>query len=119
MALNFRHLPCSRQLFNMKINAHGTTMLPAVVYGSETCSVILEEEHRLNTIALWDIPPCSLVEVCRRFRGAYCLHHQSGILLRGYMAQYPRKLSPSPHFNPAGLNEIACYKFLTKLLFRS
>jgi hypothetical protein len=24
----------------------------------------------------WDIAPCSLVEVDRRFRGAYCLHKQ-------------------------------------------
>jgi hypothetical protein len=24
-----------------------------------------------------DIAPCSLVEVDRRFRGAYCFHHQS------------------------------------------
>jgi hypothetical protein len=24
----------------------------------------------------WDIAPCSHVEVDRRFRGAYCLHHQ-------------------------------------------
>jgi hypothetical protein len=24
----------------------------------------------------WDIAPCCLVEVYRRFRGAYCLHHQ-------------------------------------------
>jgi hypothetical protein len=27
--------------------------------------------------AFWDIAPCSLVDVDRRFRGAYCLHHQS------------------------------------------
>jgi hypothetical protein len=26
--------------------------------------------------AFWDIAPCSLVEVDRRFRGAYCLHYQ-------------------------------------------
>jgi hypothetical protein len=26
--------------------------------------------------ALWDIAPCSLVGVDRRFRGAYCLNHQ-------------------------------------------
>jgi hypothetical protein len=26
--------------------------------------------------ALWDVAPCSLVEVHRRFRGAYCLHLQ-------------------------------------------
>jgi hypothetical protein len=24
----------------------------------------------------WDVAPCSLVETDRRFRGAYCLHHQ-------------------------------------------
>jgi hypothetical protein len=24
----------------------------------------------------WDVAPCSLVEVYRRFRGACCLHHQ-------------------------------------------
>jgi hypothetical protein len=26
--------------------------------------------------AFWDIVPCSLIEVDRRFRGSYCLHHQ-------------------------------------------
>jgi hypothetical protein len=26
--------------------------------------------------AFWDIEPRSLVEVTRRFRGAYCVHHQ-------------------------------------------
>jgi hypothetical protein len=24
----------------------------------------------------WDVPPCRLADVHRRFRGAYCLHHQ-------------------------------------------
>jgi hypothetical protein len=27
----------------------------------------------------WDIAPCSLVKVDRRFRGVYCLHHQGGL----------------------------------------
>jgi hypothetical protein len=31
--------------------------------------------------AFWDIAPCSLVEVDRRFRGAYCLHHQDDELI--------------------------------------
>jgi hypothetical protein len=26
--------------------------------------------------ALWDVAPCSLVGLDRRFRGAYCLHYQ-------------------------------------------
>jgi hypothetical protein len=30
---------------------------------------------KLKMIAFWDIAPCSLVEVDRRFRGAYCLRH--------------------------------------------
>jgi hypothetical protein len=29
--------------------------------------------------AVWDIASCSLVEVYRRFRGAYCLHHLGDI----------------------------------------
>jgi hypothetical protein len=24
----------------------------------------------------WDVAPCSLVDIDRRFGGAYCLHHQ-------------------------------------------
>jgi hypothetical protein len=30
-----------------------------------------------KTTALWDVTPCILVEVDRRFRGAYCLNHHS------------------------------------------
>jgi hypothetical protein len=30
----------------------------------------------MKMIALWDVAPCSLVEVDRCSRGAYCLHHQ-------------------------------------------
>jgi hypothetical protein len=30
----------------------------------------------LKTVALWNITPCSLMEVDRCFRGTYCLHHQ-------------------------------------------
>jgi hypothetical protein len=25
----------------------------------------------------WDVAPCSLLDIDRRFRGAYCLHQQS------------------------------------------
>jgi hypothetical protein len=59
---------------------------------------------------LWNTAPCSLVVVDRRFRGAYCLHHQGGdrpdglgsthlsnvdLLQRRFTAQYPRRLSSS------------------------
>jgi hypothetical protein len=29
----------------------------------------------MKMIAFWDIAPCSVVEVDRRFKGAHCLHH--------------------------------------------
>jgi hypothetical protein len=35
----------------------------------------LETSHR-NEDGFWNTPPCSLVEVNRRFRRAFCLHHQ-------------------------------------------
>jgi hypothetical protein len=30
----------------------------------------------MKMTTFWDIAPCSLVEVNRRFIGPYCLHHQ-------------------------------------------
>jgi hypothetical protein len=27
-------------------------------------------------LVFWDVAPCSLIDTDRRFRGAYCLHHQ-------------------------------------------
>jgi hypothetical protein len=32
----------------------------------------------------WDVEPCSLVEVYRRFRAACCLHHQGDDLFHIY-----------------------------------
>jgi hypothetical protein len=29
----------------------------------------------------WDVAPCGLVEVNRRFRGGYCLHHQGNLMI--------------------------------------
>jgi hypothetical protein len=41
----------------------------------------------LKMTAFWDIAPCSLVEVDRRFRCAYCLHHQGDVRLHGAVSQ--------------------------------
>jgi hypothetical protein len=30
----------------------------------------------MKMAVFWDIAPCSLVKIDRRFKGAYCLHHQ-------------------------------------------
>jgi hypothetical protein len=31
---------------------------------------------RMNMAVFWDVAPCSLVEIGRRFTGTFCLHHQ-------------------------------------------
>jgi hypothetical protein len=30
----------------------------------------------MNVTTFWDVMTCRLVEIDRRFRGAYCLHHR-------------------------------------------
>jgi hypothetical protein len=65
---------------------------------------------RLKMATFWAAAPCSLVEVYRRFRGACCLQYQGdyrpvygasthiwnvGKLPPDYMAQHPRRQSPS------------------------
>jgi hypothetical protein len=37
----------------------------------------------LKMTVFWDVAPCSLAEVYRRFRGAYCLHYQSLMMETG------------------------------------
>jgi hypothetical protein len=60
----------------------------------------------VNMVAFWDMAPCSVEEVHRRFRRAYCVHHHSNnpddggskhlwivsLLLRDYKVSYPRAL---------------------------
>jgi hypothetical protein len=68
--------------------------------------LFLALKYRINLkmMAFWDIALCSLVEVYRRFRGAYCLHRRDegsmhmrdlGLLQRDYRALYPRQPSSS------------------------
>jgi hypothetical protein len=47
----------------------------------------------MNVTVLWDVAPCSLVEIERRFTGAYCFHQQGGQFLRDYTAQHPTRQS--------------------------
>jgi hypothetical protein len=40
----------------------------------------------------WDVEPCGHVEVDRRFRGAYCLHHQKTLKLSETLSVLLREL---------------------------
>jgi hypothetical protein len=64
----------------------------------------------MKTTAFCNTAPWNLVEIYRRFRGAYCLHHQGHrlndggstrfwnvtLLQRDYTAMYPKRLSSGP-----------------------
>jgi hypothetical protein len=47
----------------------------------------------MNLTDVWDVAPCSLVEVDRRFRGAYCLEHQDDEKRRSASARLQGALS--------------------------
>jgi hypothetical protein len=91
---------------------------------SKRLDKITRSRKRLKMQAFWDVSPCSLFELDRRFRGAYRLQYQSdnrgsrhlwivGIILqRYYTALHPRKLSASysPPWEPEiSLNEIGSH----------
>jgi hypothetical protein len=44
-------------------------------YSPETNMSVI---HSVWLTVLWDIAPCSLVQIDRRFRSAYWLHYRSG-----------------------------------------
>jgi hypothetical protein len=41
-------------------------------------SCMLGNKSRMFRIVFWDVLPCKMI-VDRRFRGAYCLHHQGSV----------------------------------------
>jgi reverse gyrase len=46
----------------------------ANAYGNKARGIV-EPMKALKMAVFWDIPPYSLVDIDRRFRGAYSLHH--------------------------------------------
>jgi hypothetical protein len=73
---------------------------PASGCSSETSSHPIDTNNWSLRI-FWNVAPCSHVEVDRRFRGTYCLHHQGdrsthlwnvGQLQRDYTALHPKRL---------------------------
>jgi hypothetical protein len=59
-----------------KIHSPNNHLLPVHV---RTCAAVRFQVLTAGSMKfriLWDVLPCSQVDVDRRFRGAYCLHHQ-------------------------------------------
>jgi hypothetical protein len=58
----------------------------------------------VKSTSFWDVTPCSLVEVYRRFREPYCLHILEGLRLNQlYCSSFcllPTRYRPGLHFDP-------------------
>jgi hypothetical protein len=58
------------------------------------CEISGSHSFEYEFRVFWDVVPCSHVEVDRRFRGAYCLHHQGDSSMEAV-----RTFETSVHFN--------------------
>jgi hypothetical protein len=76
-----------RRIHNAKVHR---TRVETVCSGTTPFQTIFQvlTAASVKMTVFWDVAPCSLGEVYRRFRGAYCL------LLPDYTAQHPRRQSP-------------------------
>jgi hypothetical protein len=77
----FNHLNTSR-LKTTRLTGHNGHVRKTWVYSP---SKIFYKRVRLNFVrctdmlkmtVFWDVVPCSLIDIQRRFKGAYCLHYQ-------------------------------------------
>jgi hypothetical protein len=37
---------------------------------------VIDDVDDVGQTVFWNVAPRSLIDVCRRYRSAYCLHHQ-------------------------------------------
>jgi hypothetical protein len=49
---------------------------------SDLVEILVPMATTINLTAFWDVEPCNLVEVYRRFTGVCFLHHQDDVLVR-------------------------------------
>jgi hypothetical protein len=58
---------------------------------------LINSKDTMKMAVFWDVAPCNLVDIDRRFRETYCLHHQGDG--PNYIAPHPRR-QPSSYSSP-------------------
>jgi hypothetical protein len=76
-----------------------TTRPPRAIPNCNIVLFLIIPRHILWDYSLCDKAPCSLVEVYRRFRGAYCLNHQANKSLTALMMDAVITSETSVYFN--------------------
>jgi hypothetical protein len=102
---NVGHLTCGSQTFGPLTQSSIT--LRTKLFSKIGRITVLPTNDSSKTPVFCDVAPCSLIEIDRRFRGAYCLHRQGdddgrnkhfwniGQFLPHFTAQHPRTQSSS------------------------
>jgi hypothetical protein len=71
--------------------------------------------------AFWSNAPCNIAEIDKRFRGAYCLHHQGAVMMEvENISETPVKVyQKSRHINPESiqLHTCCCENLKSQLFF--
>jgi hypothetical protein len=141
--------PLHRLLYNnVQVKCHATnSMEQSTPWEVDTCSVDQEIHHVLwntkihnnpsqvifqvltavsmNMTAFWDTAPCSLVEVDRRFRGAYSLHYQGdewwviALMMKAVRTSETRSTSAKQRSVPRRLSFSAFHKIVSWQPYKS
>jgi hypothetical protein len=72
----------------------------------------------MKMAVFWDIAPCSLVEVDRRFKGRYCLHQQGDESFIALMMETVRTSETSVYFNETARRYISFNLILLVSLYQ-
>jgi hypothetical protein len=67
----------------MLMRAHARTLTETETFSVYAFFICGNKNVLVKITVFWDVAPCSLVEVYRRFRGTCCLHHQGDHLIDG------------------------------------
>jgi hypothetical protein len=61
--------------YNSRILGHSNKPSVSIRTGNVWVRFQILTAASMNMVAFWVVATCGLVDVCRRFRGACCLHH--------------------------------------------
>jgi hypothetical protein len=87
------------------------TLAVISIHMHKSCTVIANKSSVVMKMTVfWDVAPCSLVEIYRRFRDACCLHHQVAMMMEAvsisvtsvnfYQAARPNISEESSSYSP-------------------
>jgi hypothetical protein len=82
------------------------TLIPDIKYLNNFVTVRFQvlTVANIKMTVFWEVAPCSLIEIERRFRGAYCLHRQGDVSSQLVNSSGQ---SPVPHFGDLDLWRIS------------